>query len=320
MPMEHDEIYLIDLWHLLHRQWRWFVAVLAAVVAAAVLFAQLAHPRWEAVAWIRPGQLGAVPAGEDPRIEPFQRAIERMQTRPFQDAVLRDLGVSSRSREAQLYRQSFDLEPSPYAGLLKLTLRGYSPEQARRFVQATYVHLRQLHEGLMAEPLRLAEARLQQTQAQLDEATAERTRLLQVLAAAPAQGVGGRDRQDLLMATMVLAGSSREVRGLQQAVSDLKARLTASYSYETSLAWPIYAPERPVYPNRALIVAGGVVLGLGLGLMVAVARDARRRVAARAASTAPVASGTHHPSPGMPARSSAAGAVASEDRHEPSLP
>jgi LPS O-antigen subunit length determinant protein (WzzB/FepE family) len=319
MPMEHDEIYLIDLWRLLLRQWRWFIAVLAAVVAAAVLFAQLAHPRWEAVAWIRPGQLGAVPAGEDPRIEPFQRAIERMQTRPFQDAVLHDLGVSPHSREASLYRQSFDLDPSPYAGLLKLTLRGYSPEQARRFVQATFVHLRQLHEGLMAEPLRLAEARLQQTQAQLDEATAERTRLLQVLAA-PAQGAGGRDRQDLLMATMVLAGSSREVRSLQQAVSDLKARLTASYSYETSLAWPIYTPERPVYPNRALVVAGGVVLGLGLGLMVAVARDARRRGATRAASTARGASGTHHPSPGMPVRGSAAGAVASEDRHEPSLP
>jgi len=268
--MEHDEIYLIDLWRILRREWRWFVAVAVVVLAAAVFFAQAARPRYEATAWIRPGQLGPVPAGEDPRIEPFQRVIERMQTHEFQDAVLHDLGLSPRSAEAHLYRGSFDLDPSPYAGLLKLTLRGYSPEQAQRFVQVTFDRLHRLHEGLMAEPLELAQARLSQAQAQLRDATAERDRLRQAIA-------GSQNRQDLMLASMVLGSSSQEVRELQQKVSDLQARLTASYSYQTTLAWPIYVPEHPVYPNRLLICGAGLVLGLGLGLVAAVARNAARR-------------------------------------------
>lgn len=268
--MEHDEIYLIDLWRILRREWRWFVAVAVVVLAAAIFFAQAARPRYEATAWIRPGQLGPVPAGEDPRIEPFQRVIERMETREFQDAVVHDLGLSPRSAEAHLYRGSFDLQPSPYAGLLKLTLRGYSPQQAQRFVQVTFEHLHRLHEGLMAEPLELAQARLSQAQAQLREATVERDRLRQAI-------TGSQNRQDLMLASMVLSGSNQEVRGLQQSVSDLKARLTASYSYETTLAWPIYVPDHPVYPNRVLIWGAGLVLGFGLGLVAAVARNAARR-------------------------------------------
>jgi Chain length determinant protein len=268
--MEHDEIYLIDLWRILRREWRWFVGVLVVVLAVAIFLAQSARPRWEAVAWIRPGQLGPVPAGEDPRIEPFQRVIERMQTHAFQDAVLQDLALSPRSSEAHLYRGSFDLDPSPYAGLLKLTVRGYSPRQAQRFVQATYDHLRRLHDNLMAEPLELAQARLHQAEAQLRDATGERDRLRQALA-------GVQNRQDLLLASMVLANSNQEVRGLQQSVSDLEARLTASYSYQTSLAWPIYVPDRPVYPNRLLFWGAGLVVGMGLGLMAAVARNAARR-------------------------------------------
>jgi LPS O-antigen subunit length determinant protein (WzzB/FepE family) len=279
--MEHDEIYLIDLWRILRREWRWFIGVLLVVLAAAVFYAQAAHPRWEAVAWIRPGQLGAFPAGEDPRAEPFQRVIERMKTVEFQQGVLHDLGMSPRSREGHLYRGSFELDPSPYAGLLKLTVRGYSPQQAQRFAQATVDHLHQLHEGLLAQPLELAQARLRQAQAQLNDAVAERDRLRRLVAPARADAADGQARRDLVLASLVLSGSNQEVRNLQQSVSDLKARLSASYSYETSLAWPVYVSDHSVYPNRVLIWGAGLVLGLGLGLMVAVARNARRRVAAR---------------------------------------
>ena len=33
--MEQDEIYLIDLWHILYREWRWFVAVLVVITCRA---------------------------------------------------------------------------------------------------------------------------------------------------------------------------------------------------------------------------------------------------------------------------------------------
>jgi LPS O-antigen subunit length determinant protein (WzzB/FepE family) len=135
-----------------------------------------------------------------------------------------------------------------------------------------------MHEAMMVEPRRLARARLQQAQAQLDHATAERDRLQQATAPDHADTAS---RQGLLIASMALTQSNQEVRGLQQAVGDQQARLSASYSYGTSLAWPIYVPEKPSSPNRLLIWAGGLLLGVSLGVLAAIARNARRRVSGR---------------------------------------
>jgi len=55
------------------------------------------------------------------------------------------------------------------------------------------------------------------------------------------------------------------------------ARLSANYTFATSMPWPVYQPDHPVAPNRVLILGVGLLGGLGLGLFVAVALDARRR-------------------------------------------
>jgi hypothetical protein len=64
---------------------------------------------------------------------------------------------------------------------------------------------------------------------------------------------------------------------LQQIHADLLARLSATYTYDTSLMWPVYVPEHPVFPNPALTWGMGIVLGLFLGIMAAIARNAARR-------------------------------------------
>jgi uncharacterized protein involved in exopolysaccharide biosynthesis len=39
--MEHDEIYLIDLWRIFTREWTWFVLVLVLTLACTYAFAHL---------------------------------------------------------------------------------------------------------------------------------------------------------------------------------------------------------------------------------------------------------------------------------------
>lgn len=275
--MENDEIYLLDMWRILVREWRWLVGAAVVVTACAFALSFVLHPKWEAEAWIRPGQLGLVPSGQDPRPEPFQRVVDRMQTLPFQDDVLHDLGIPVDAREGHLYRKSLVLLPSPYAGLIRFTVRGYSRDQAIRFANATVAHLHALHAALMAQPWQQARDQLHRTQAQLDDALSERNDLRQAIAPASDAGGGRTPGANPVIASLVLNASNQEVRGLQQAAADAKQRLTPAYSYETGLAWPVYAAKKPVYPNRALIWGGGLVLGLGLGVLAAVARNARRR-------------------------------------------
>ena len=272
--MQHDEIYLIDLWRLLARQWRGFAIALLAVVALAVAYAWLAKPRYEATAWVQVGQVGTAPAGQDPRPEPFQRVLDRLQTRSFQDEVTQSLGLAPKSPEAAAYRNSLKAEPSFYAGLIKLSVRAGSAEQAGRLVLATVSHLQAIHGQLQAQPLAQAQARLDELKTDLRAATSERDGLQQLAGKDEHAGQGGA-----IAAGLLLASKDTEVRELRNARSDLAARMSANYTFATSMPWPIYQPERPVAPNRVLILGVGVLGGLGLGLFVAVALDARRRAA-----------------------------------------
>lgn len=271
--MEQDEIYLADLCRMLLRRWRWFAATFVVVIALTLAFLATARPQWEATAWIRIGQVGAAPAGEDGHAEPFQRVLDRLNTVPFQDAVLHDLGIAPRSPDAALYRSSFHIYPSPYAGLVKIILRGRSPEQARQLAQATFDRLKTIHDGIEAEPLRFAQDRLAQAKTQLAAAQAERTRLRDALS----HGDAGAARQDLVLASVASADVDREIRELQQIVSDLTTRLSDSYSYGTSLAWPTYVPDRRASPHPVPVLGIGLLLALGLGFAAAVARDAWQR-------------------------------------------
>ncbi|MGO4703048.1 Wzz/FepE/Etk N-terminal domain-containing protein [Dyella sp. 2RAB6] len=268
--MHPDEIYLIDLWRLLARQWRGFAIALLAVLALAVAYAFLAKPRYEATAWVQVGQVGTAPAGQDPRPEPFQRVLDRLQTRSFQDEVTQSAGLAPSSPEASAYRGSLKAEPSFYAGLIKLSARAASPEQAKRLALATVERLQAIHGQLQAEPLAQAQARLDEVQADLRTATTERDGL---------QQVAGTGQGNAVAAGLLLASKDTEVRELRNSRSDLAARMGANYTFGTSMPWPIYQPDHPVAPNRVLILGLGVLGGLGLGLFVAVALDARRRVA-----------------------------------------
>jgi uncharacterized protein involved in exopolysaccharide biosynthesis len=279
--MERDEIYLIDLWRILAREWRWFLGLLLLALVGTLAFTHLAKRQWEATAWIQIGQVGQVPQGQDPKIEPLARVMERLQTNSFQNEVLRSIGLAPTAAESRLYRKSLKLEPLPYAGpLIRLSVRGVSRDQAREFAEATVNQLRVLHLNLQATPLALARARLAEVETDLNAATADRDRLLRV--AAP----GNKDEAasksggpDAALAGILLASKNEDIRNLNQTRSEIVARLSSSYTYETSMMWPVYVPLGETYPNLLLTWGFGILAGISLGAIAAVARNAARRSA-----------------------------------------
>lgn len=275
--MEQDEIYLIDLWRIFTREWKWFVAVMVLTLACTYAFAHLVKRQWEASAWIQIGQVGQVPSGQDPKVEPLARVLERLQLVAFQNEVMASLGFSPNSPEAQLYRKSLKLEPLPYAGpLIRLNVRAYSREQASRFAAATSAQLHALHQRLEVLPLKSARERLAHVEADLQTTMADRTRLQQ---AASANGLAGSDKgvANPMLASLLLATKNEEIRSLQQARSDLLDRLGPTYTYETSLMWPVYVPGRQAFPNPELTYGIGVLLSIFLGASAAIARNVARR-------------------------------------------
>jgi LPS O-antigen subunit length determinant protein (WzzB/FepE family) len=278
--MEHDEIYLIDLWRIFTREWAWFVLMLVLTLACTYAFAHLVKRQWEATAWIQIAQVGQVPAGQDPKVEPLQRVTERLQLVPFENGVLESAGYAKTSSVAQLYRKSLKLEPMLYAGsLVKLTVRAYSRQQASELAAATVARLRTIHRGLEEAPLKSARARLAQIEADLQTAQADRARYQQAAAPGSKGGAGGKDMANPMLASLLLANKNEEIRSLRQARNDLADRLGPTYTYETSLMWPVYVPDRQAFPNPELTWGIGLLLGIFLGSSAALARNVARRPA-----------------------------------------
>ena len=269
--MERDEIYLRDVWRILLREWRWFAAVFVLTLLCTFAATHLLKPQWEANAWIQIGQVGVVPEGQDPKVEPLQRVLERLKLVPFENEVLKSAGFSPDAPQSRLYRDSLKLEPMPYAGpLIRLSVRADSPQLARRLAEATVARLDAIHLQAEAGPLADARVRLAQVRNDLRDALAERDRLLQSARKATRQDAAA----NVALESMLLQGKQQEIRNLQQTRNDLLARLGPAYTYETSLMWPVYVPARPAFPNYALIWLIGVAVGISLGAFVAAARNA----------------------------------------------
>ena len=281
--MQRDEIYLVDMWAIFLREWRWFASAWVIVLAATFAFEHFAKRQWEATAWIHIGQVGAAPQGQDPKVEPLARVMERLQFVPFENDVLKSLGIAPDAPEAGLYRKSLKLEPLPYAGpLVRLSIRANSPELARRLVEGTVAHLQAIHHQIQATALTLATARLDQVQSDLKVALAERDRLQQGASSEP--GKAATEGTGALVATALLASKNQEIRDLRQTQSDLANRLSTTYTYETSAMWPVYVPQNQAFPNAALTWGLGLLAGISLGVFAAVARNAARRRAWRRTS------------------------------------
>ena len=273
--MERDEIYLVDMWRILVREWQWCLVMVVLVLAATFAFMHVARRQWQATAWIQIAQVGQVPQGQDPKVEPLQRVAERLQTKAFQNEVVQSMGLPIDSREARLYRKSLKVDQLQYAGaLVRLTVRAESAQQARQFAEATVAQLRSVHQGLAATTLALARARLDEVQADLKDALAERDRLLQ---AAGRGDAGDKSGQASSLAGVLVASRGEEIRNLQTTRSDLLTRLSAGYTYDTALVWPVYVPEGPSFPNPVLFWGVGILLAFGLGAFAAVVRNAVRR-------------------------------------------
>ncbi|MGH8214002.1 MAG: Wzz/FepE/Etk N-terminal domain-containing protein [Rhodanobacteraceae bacterium] len=287
--MERDEIYLIEAWRMLLREWQWFAAALAFALLTTFALTHLLKRQWQATAWLQIGQVGVVPSGQDPKVEPLARVMERLKLVPFENEILRGAGFSPDAPQSKLYRSSLELDPLPYAGpLIRLSLRAESPQLARRLAEATVARLGDVHLKLEAAPLSQARQRLAQVQNDLRDAIASRDGLLKSATARGANRQG--DDSGVVLESVLLDNNQQDIRRLQETRDDLAARLSSTYTYRTSLMWPVYVPKNSSSPNSPLLWAIGLVVGLGLGTFAAVARNAWRRRAVQSAHAPAAAS------------------------------
>ncbi|MDF4002305.1 Wzz/FepE/Etk N-terminal domain-containing protein [Luteibacter sp. PPL552] len=272
--MQSDEIYLIDLWRVVRRRWLWMAGVALATCTATFAWLHVARHQWEALATVQVGQVGTAPSGMDPKVEPFARVLQRLQSVGFQAEVLRRMGVAKDSDAGRLYIASLALEPDPYANLIRLRVRAYSPAEARRAATATVDRLVAIHAALSQAQLAVTRARSADIDQTLASAQGDRDRI--------ARDLQGASHADAMVANVALADTDAGIRTLKQIRGDFDARMTPSYTFPTSMPWPVTVSDHAVAPAQKPLMIIGVLVGLVLGVVAATAADARARSTKRA--------------------------------------
>lgn len=225
--------------NLIRRKW-WPLAPIPLFVLVAGSLTIFVSPQWEATATVPIGVV--VPNGAEQASGFGVQASRRVRLNAFKSIVLESLGepLDESSPGVELYRSSLRIRVLPNTGLMAITIRAYSPEDAKRFAEATAAVLREIHSESAVR-------------------TAHRQR--QDLAMPKGEGA-----QKIFVATDLRGEAVEEVRVLEAIalgnLSDERAHKNAPFAR-------IAVTENPVTPEIPLILIVAGFLGLIFGLITA---------------------------------------------------
>jgi LPS O-antigen subunit length determinant protein (WzzB/FepE family) len=246
---------------------RGLVSLFALVFAAGALALSLMSANaWESTAVVRLGQVGQtgqVGQAGPTLVEPIARAVSRVQMRRFQDSTLEELHLPSgeNDRVARLYRRSLAAKPTTGTDLVAVEVRGFSPDEARRLLQATVDHLSRVHSEIAAPSIRNLQAQAAQVGDQLASSQNEITQM-RVLEQAGQKAAGGGRFDERVYLAGVIAKRLEDVRLLTHQKDALDEQLNPARTYPTSLVDPVRVDPKPVSPKPlrntllALLVGG----------------------------------------------------------------
>lgn len=264
----HEEVSLIDLWHVLLRRKTWIIVALIASLAGAAVYLIFAPKIYEARVKIRVGQVAGAGPFEAPEIlasrllaqygEDIADGVKR--PRPFlkQATVPRNVPTS-----------------------VELVAQADSPDDAAAFLGRVFGEVQRTHDATFRENHRLMSERIQNLEAQ-EEALQQQFQDASAL-------INQLRPRDPVQASLIMLERGRisvALNGLEAEKPELAQRLTPPKTQPTALLGEIIAPQRAAAPKRSLVLAISLALGLvaGVGLAFIIdflskTRDASLRVA-----------------------------------------
>lgn len=258
------------------------VKLLAAttVVGAAAGFGSyfLQSPQWTAKMTVQIGQVTSPGTGGGANtsklIEAQLTAADRVNLPSFRLAVLKDLGLpapDAAHAQSALIFDSLRATPAKSVDLINVQASGYSREEAIRAVNASFKALSGEHDKTYVPTVERMKTHLKDVSASLGAAEQDYQRTFSAL-----KGTDSRSTNQDLFTTNILAVISARILALGQQKLLFEEGLEGIRTYPTRVLGDIYAPARPSSPGIVLFSTAGAAIGFFAGLLIALARNARR--------------------------------------------
>lgn len=254
--------------------------LIAAVVATSVAFSL--PKQWQARTTIQVGQLFYSTSNDQQQIAQIEapaRAVERVRLENFQDAVLRRLKLPidpNSNRETELIRNTAGVRLIRNAELVEISVRGYSPDQARQAVEAYQAELIDEHAKL-AQPSfkRISEDRAHVV-VEIQGAEMRQQSLRQLSDNRAKEGVRGQFSEAVLL-NQLIDRNEFELRELKRRASYLEEQASSERTFNTRPLGDIEISRRAVWPRKTNFLAIGAVIGLFIGLAWALLAERKLR-------------------------------------------
>jgi uncharacterized protein involved in exopolysaccharide biosynthesis len=266
-----DELSLLDLVKFIQRHGVTLLggALIGGTLGLAVASTLLAQ-QWEASVLIRVGQIG----NASTPIESPAWAMSRLkESEPFENNVLKNLGLSPNTSgsKAGLLRNALNVKIEK-PDLLYLSIRGTSREMAEQLASATVEELKDVH-AKMAEPT-IARWRkeLDDVTLELERASREFERLSRLLDM-QSNSITDRNLYQAVLASNILFARETELHGFRERKHTLQEQLSPERTFSTSSWGRTEVSEQPVSPKKSRFAAGGLIIGLLMGVLLALWRS-----------------------------------------------
>ena len=273
---DHEDagIDLAKVYRVLVENKRWVIGIPLLFLGLAFMAIQLIQPKWEAIGLVQVGQVW-----QDQKaisVENPISVVERIKNKSFQVKILSKLGISldEENPKRKLFVNSLKVKVVPNTDLLELRIRGYSAMEAAHWVEETVNYLQEAHKKLAEPTISRLQKQLVEVKKQILSVKAEKDSLVKNAELKSQIGPGNRFAENLLL-TNYLVQKDSELREFASRQLGLEEQLNPAKTFPTSLLEQAYVPEKPVSPQKLLIVTLATLVGLMLGIFVALARGRR---------------------------------------------
>ncbi|AMP05250.1 hypothetical protein [Collimonas pratensis] len=268
------------------RHWKKF-AIFGFIGAAMGMGIALTIPQqWSATLLFQVGQVGS----NSNLLATPDNVIQHVKFPGFVDQVLQSqklpTGVSVSGR-SDVIKKTLTASLEKGSSLIKMSVRGNTPEQAEENLAAAFQLLQSEHALLLTPSVTKYKKNLEDATASLARAQDEKKKILESVNKAGISDNTQRKFYDSIVLTSMLTSNDSEMRILRDQINSLDEVLSPYRTFNTKMVTSVYVPVDAVSTGKGIALVSGVLLGWLIAAILALLTDNELLAAARAALDSP---------------------------------
>jgi LPS O-antigen subunit length determinant protein (WzzB/FepE family) len=257
-----DEISLLDILRFLKSAYKAIAIFGLAGLALSIAYLAITPKQYEASVQIAMAQIGAANNNISPlgvNIEEPALLISRLSSpTSFTPEVIAACGLQEQANAGASLSKSIKLTPAKgVAGVVELKTFGETPQSAQECARGVFDLIKITQSQIVAPYIEEAKIKLADDEDRLQKAR---------------EMVAKSDKSGAAMGASYLS-TRDEIRYLLDEITALKNVVTSNQNRATRMVAPIYASDVPIAPKKRMVLAAGLLGGLFLGLLIALARQ-----------------------------------------------